>query len=221
MAGLGIGPSGRFAVISSVVTPAADRNLTTLATVKVELGVFNSETDSVLTRYIAEASFAAENYCNRVFSVQTVKDQFFPSREVPMQAVVGGVDPIQLTCWPVTAISSVKEDGEVLVEGEDFYVDKAKGHVIRLDANSYPTRWGAYPIVVQYSAGFAPPPVDVSAAVIRMVTQRYFARQRDPMLKSELVTGIGRTEYATSGSLANMPADVVDLLENYRVPVVG
>lgn len=221
MAGLGIGPSGRFAVLSSVVTPAANRDLATLSAVKAELGVSVRDADGLLARYITEASRAAENYCNRVFAVEAIKDQFYPSRDVPLQVVTGGVDPIQLTCWPVTAVTAVKEDGETLTEGEDYLLDKPQGRLIRLDANAYPTRWGSYPIVVEYSAGYASIPADVSAAVIRMATQRYFARQRDPMVKSELVTGIGRTEYVTLAGEANMPADVVDLLENYRVPVVA
>lgn len=228
MAGLGIGPQGRFSVITTVTTPAASRDLTTLSTVKAELNLttVDAARDAVISRYITEASVAIENFCNRVFVVESIKDRFYPSREVPLQTITGGIDPIQLSRWPVTTLASVKEDGETLVEEEHFIIDKAKGQLIRLDANAYPTRWGAYPIVAEYAAGYATVPADVSDAAIRTVSGRYFARGRDPMLRAEKVPDVWEAQYwVATGSNdkggGNLPPGVQSLLDNYRAPVVG
>lgn len=228
MAGLGIGPSGRFAVISTITSQAASHDLTTLAIVKAELNLttVDANRDTVLSRYISEASAAVENFCNRVFVIEAIKDRFYPSREVPLQSIVGGVDPLQLTRYPVTALVSIKEDGETLVEDEDFILDDARGLLFRLDANAYPTRWGAYPIVAEYSAGYATVPSDVSDAVIRTVSGRYYARGRDPMLKRESVPSVWEAEYWVAAGKddtggGNLPPGVQSLLDNYRQPVIS
>lgn len=228
MAGLGIGPQGRFSVISTVTTPAANHDLTTLSIVKAELNLTSVDAarDAVISRYITEASAAIENFCNRTFAVESVKDRFYPSRETPLQTITGGVDPIQLSRWPVTTLTSVTEDGQALVEEEDFIIDKAKGQLIRLDANAYPTRWGAYPIVVEYASGYAPIPSDVSDAAIRTVSGRYYARGRDPMLRSENVPGVWEAQYwvaagAADTGGANLPPGVQSLLDNYRNLVIA
>lgn len=228
MSGLGIGPQGRFSVISTVTSAASSHDLTTLSIVKAELNLTSTDAarDAVLSRYITEASIAIENFCNRVFAVESMKDRFYPSREVPLQTVTGGIDPIQLTRWPVTTMTSVTEDGEALVEEEDFILDKDKGQIIRLDANSYPTRWGAYPIVAQYAAGYTTAPSDVSDAAIRTVCGRYYARGRDPMLRSETVPGVWEAQYwvasgANDTGGANLPPGVQSLLDNYRSPVIA
>lgn len=228
MSGPGIGPSGRYTVISTVTTQAQSRDLTTLSTVKAELNLTTTDAarDAVLSRYITEASAAVANFCNREFVVEVIKDRFYPSREVPLQSIVGGVDPIQLSRWPVTTLTSIKENGETLVEDDDFILDDARGLLFRLDANAYPTRWGAYPIVAEYSAGYAAIPSDVSDAVIRTVSGRYYARGRDPLLKHEAVPGVWEADYWISAGKddaggGNLPPGVQSILDNYRQPVVS
>lgn len=228
MSGFGVGPAGRFAVISTVTVSAVSHDLTTLAIVKAELNLTTTDAarDTVLSRYIAEASAAIENFCNRVFTVETIRDRFFPSREVPLQTVAGGIDPIQLTRWPVTSLISVKEDGDVLVAEEDFILNASSGHLIRLDANAYPSRWGSAPIVAEYAAGYATIPGDVSDAAIRTVSGRYYARGRDPMLRAEKVPDVWEAQYwiaagADDAGGANLPPGVQSLLDNYRVPVLS
>jgi uncharacterized phiE125 gp8 family phage protein len=228
MSSLGVGPQGRFSVISTVTSASASHELTTLAVVKAELNLtsVDSARDDVLARYIAEASAAIENFCNRVFVVESIKDRFYPSREVPLQTIVGGVDPIQLSRWPVTTLTSVREDGEILVEDDDFVLDAARGHVIRLDANAYPSRWGASPIVAEYAAGYGAIPADVSDAAIRTVCGRFYARGRDPMLRAENVAGVWEAQYWVAAGAddmggANLPPGVQSLLDNYRQPVTA
>ncbi len=219
-----VGSFTRYTTISSIVTAAATHNMTDLDTIKDELMLTKTDAsrDAVLNRYIVEASAAAENYCNRVFVVETILDQFFPRRDPPFQVVADGIDPLQLSRSPIASLASVTEDGTALIENTDFLKDAARGQLIRLDVNGYPKRWNALPISVQYDGGYLPLPADVTASGIRMVAQRHFARIRDPLVKSEVVDGIGRTDYITSNSAeGNMPTDVIDLLDNYRMPTIA
>lgn len=219
-----VGAGTRYTVISRVTVPAASRDLVSLETIKEELDLSGTDAnrDARLTRYIKEQSRAAENYCNRVFAVETIEDTFFPRRDPPLVVALEGLDPLQLAKYPLVAISTLTENGADLTSGTDYLVDLVNAQVTRLDMNGYPRRWDALPIVVTYTAGYSAVPDDVSAAVIRMVAQRYFANIRDPWVKSEVVEGIGRTDYIVpSGDTGNMTADVADLLDNYRVPVVA
>lgn len=77
---------------------------------------------------------------------------------------VDTVDPlfgksVWLPHWPVTAITSVVEDGTTLTAGTDFYLadDGAKGELVRLSGSGYGSFWEPKPqsIVVSYTAGFA------------------------------------------------------------------
>lgn len=217
-----VGAATRYTVISSIVTAATSHAMVDLATVKEELNIDEGDVsaDNRLSRYIREASKAAENYCNRVFVVETIKDQFFPQRDPPLVIALEGLDPLQLSRFPVKSVASVVENGATLTKDVDFMVDADKGQLIRLDLNTYPRRWDSLPIVVQFDGGFDLLPDDVTAAVIRMVVQRQNAYLRDPSLKSETVEGIGRTDYVVydQSAAANMSADVVDLLDNYRIP---
>lgn len=66
-------------------------------------------------------------------------------------------------------------------------------------------------------------PYDIEDAVGRLVFSRYLARRRDPFIKSETTEGVGSVSYIVgdpTGEGANFPPDVMDLLNNYRVPVV-
>jgi hypothetical protein len=219
-----IGQSARSASISTVTAAASSHDMTTLSVVKAELGITDTNSDEILSRYISEGSAAVENFCNRVLVVETVKDQFWPQRDPQFQIAIQGVDQVQLSRWPVISVSSVVEDGLTLTVDTDFVVDAARGSLIRLDSNGYPTRWPAVAISATFQAGYATIPADVSAALIRMVSQRWFAKGRDPSLRGETIPGVYSAQYwvsAGAGSSGNLTPDVADLLENYRVPVVA
>ena len=78
-------------------------DLTDLATAKDELGIptLDSSRDPFLTRGISQISSAIATYCNRVFQVETVKDEAYPDRDAYPWQVPGGVAPLQLSRWPV------------------------------------------------------------------------------------------------------------------------
>jgi len=213
----------RRGFIRTVVTPASDTNLITLALVKDELDQTGTANDDRLNRYIAEASRAAQEYVNRIFAVETIKDEFWPQRDPYPQLMTGGVAPLQLSTWPIVDVTEVLENGVTLVDGTDFRINASDGQLIRLADDGYPKNWPAYAISVTYSAGYATVPQDVAGKIARMVVQRFLARGRDPAMMSEDIPGVRsiRLWVPTGSDAGNMPPEVTDVLENYRVPLVG
>jgi hypothetical protein len=205
----------------SKVTAPSSLDLTTLATVKTELGITDNTKDAQLARYITAASIAAEQFCNRDFVVETVEDDFWPQRDSYPRPVTGGLGPLQLSQWPIVSITSVVENAITLTLGTDFVVDATNGQLTRLDGNSYPTYWPTVPIAVVYSAGYSSIPADIEDAVIRMVRNRWFAKGRDPLVRQQTVPGVlEQTFWVPTGTDAgNMTADVEDILSNYRPSV--
>ncbi|MGJ5163166.1 hypothetical protein [Bradyrhizobium sp. HKCCYLR1051] len=212
-------------IVTTVVTPAGSTDLTTLADVKDELSIDSGDTskDVTLTRYLKGASRAALQYVNRRALVQeTIKDEIWPDIDPHPRVLSGAFDVLQLSTWPVLSIDSVTEDGTALVRDTDYLLDSAAGRLFRLDGSGNTTTWSARPKVVQYDAGFDAVPDEVADAVIRMVTSRWAAKGRDKSLRSEDIPGVVSRQWwiATGGEAGNMPPDITDLLDNYRVPVL-
>ncbi|MCL8385565.1 phage head-tail connector protein [Xanthobacter aminoxidans] len=207
-------------IITTIVMPASTADLVTLDDVKTELEITGTAADAWLNKVISRASAAAAQYCNRTLVQEVVKDEFWAGRDGYPWVLPGGVAPLQLTRWPVTAVDSVLENGVVLSDPADYRRQPGTGHLIRLDGNSWPRKWPALPIVVQYTAGYSPIPDDLQDAVIRMVKARWFLRQRDPLLRQEETPGVySATYWVSTGADGAITPDVSDLLDNYRVPV--
>jgi hypothetical protein len=151
-------------LVSTVLASTANYDLTDLATAKDELSLLTTDTsnDAWLARAISQVSRAVKNHTNRVYQPEFVQDWFDVRRrryQVPI-----GVRTLQLSRWPVLAVTSVviSEIGEVpatlvLVENTDFLVDYDTGLLYRLDSDTSPSTlsaWEALPITVQYSAGY-------------------------------------------------------------------
>lgn len=208
-------------LISTVTSAAGSYDLTTLAVIKDELNITNGASDTKLQRYLTSASAAAAQFCNRVFQAETITDEFWAQRDRWPRLIPGGMSSLQLSRWPIVSVTSVTENGTVLVDGTDFRADKANGQLIRMDINGYPRLWPVYPISVVYVGGFSTIPADVEDAVIRMVRQRWSAKDRDPLAKQISIPGVLEQQFwvATGTDAGNMPPDVADILSNYRLPV--
>lgn len=210
--------------MNSLLTVLAASNtydLTILATVKGELGITDQTLNDQIDAWIDQASAAIAAYCNRVFGLETVQEEFWPDRS---DILTEGVAPLRLERWPVSSVTSVVEDGVTLVSGTNFRIDTKVGHLIRLDSNGWPTSWPAEAIVVVYVAGYTlldGLPQDIERAAITMVKQAYFRARRDPSIKQESIPGVRDVSYwiATGIDAGNMTPDVVNLLAPYRVPV--
>jgi len=212
-----------FNRITTVVAPAASADLATLSDVKTDLGITSNDENTYLKAQISRCSAAIAQYCNRTFVVETVRDDIWPDRDAYPFEIPPGIAPLQLSRWPIVSLTSVTENDTALVEDTDFSQDASKGHLIRLDALLYPKLWPTYKISVTYSAGYSTIPGDVVDALIRMVKARRDARNRDPMLKGRNIPGVIEQQWwvASPGEQGNMTPDISDLLDNYRVPLVG
>ena len=209
--------------ISTVVTPAASYDLTTLDVIKDELSISDGSKDTTLRRYLSWASAALSQACNRIFPVETVTDEVWPERST--WSLPSAMEIFQLSRWPLVSgsVSSVTENGVVLVDGTDFRIDYARGQLIRLDINGALRHWAALPLAATFGGGFSTIPGDLADAVTRMTRNRFRSTGRDSYLMSENIPGIrdARWWIATGNEAGNVPPDVEDLIENYRVPVIA
>jgi hypothetical protein len=109
-----------------------------------------------------------------------------------------------------------------LAEGLDFTVDAMTAQITRLNVDGWGRTWDSVPLIFQYQAGYAAIPPDVQDCIIDLVKMRWFARQRDPMVRSENVEGVYQAQYwfgTGPGTPGDLPAYVANKLDRYRVPV--
>lgn len=208
-------------LLTTVIDQAKSYNLTSLINVKAELSITDTNSDTLLNRYITSASAAAAQYCNRVFVVESIQDQFCGVRDTVLFRARHGV--LQLSRWPISGITSVVVNSVTLVENTDFITDAINGQLTRLDSSGQRTSWCGLSITVNYNGGFDVIPSDVEDAVIRMVTKRYRAKGRDATLKQESIPGVIERQFwiATGTDAGNMTPDITDILDNYRVPLIA
>lgn len=272
-------------------------DLTDLETAKDELALSSSDQtkDAFIQRAITQASAAISSFCNRVFAVETIQDLLYIQQDPYPYQVPGGVDPLQLSRWPLayagavaftgnthssivvdgiastagivagtlvfgagipagTAVKTVNPtsliltqaatatasgvalttgvqviqtlsvgDTQTLVYDTDFDIDPNRGWLIRLNAfTGVSETWEAEPVTVQYQAGYAQIPDDLVDACLRLVTARFRARGRDPMLLEQTQPNIGTSRYwvgASPGQIGVLPPEIEALVRPYRVPV--
>jgi hypothetical protein len=220
-------------IITTVIS-AATRDLVAFGDVIDDWGIDDDSMTNFIMRSIARCSRSAENFCNRIFALETIQDEIALLHDGWPHVARRQIFALQLSRWPVASVLSVDVDGVALVEGADFRIDADAGQLVRLDASGNPKDWMGILTTVTYSAGYWLPdmtgtiptgaqalPDDIADAVSRMVYTRYAERQRDPLVKSEYIDGVGRTEYILPSSDGNLSPDVLDILDNYRVPVIA
>ena len=208
--------------VTRLITAAESYELTTLDAVKGELDIDTSAKDAILKQYISEASTAIAQYCNQPLVAETVEDAIWPARDPGLTVLTGRLDELQLSRWPVISVLSLVENDVLLVEGMDFKLEPKTGKLYRLDGFGCVKQWNAAPKTVQFRAGFEAVPADVAGKAIAMVVKRYAAKGRDPNLRQESIPGVVERQWwiATGSDSGNMPPDITDVLDNYRVNVI-
>lgn len=196
----------------SVVTPATSARLTTVERARALLG-FAAGQDALALRSIDVASAVVVDWCRRPFALETVRETILwsDSRE-----------GILLARGPVTAFVSVKQDGVDLASSEYTY-DRELGRLYRQDAGGHVFRWWGS-VAVEYSAGYTlpadtgtwtlPPPVERAAILIAGAAMS--AAERDPLVKSETVEGVGATTWWVPGASGLPSPEAEGLLQPYR-----
>ena len=197
-----------------VVTPGASLDLTTLATVKTELGITDTDNDAWLQTKITQTSVAIAPACRRVFQQETVADYFNLGWRSSDEALV-------LSRFPVNEVVSVTESNSVLPV-DQYDVDSSKGLLWRVRGDCR-SAWIGGRIAVTYSAGYVlltTLPHDLEQACILLVKQNYFAKTRDPLIKSVAIPGVSTYDYwvgsTGKGGGGGMPPEVQTLIEPYK-----
>jgi hypothetical protein len=115
---------------------------------------------------------------------------------------------------------------QTLVYGQDYTIDPTRGWLIRLNSfTAVAVNWEAIPLTVQYQAGYSSIPDDLVDAALRLVTARFRAKGRDPMLVERTQPGpIGMERWWVGnapGQTGVFAPEIEALIEQYRVPVVS
>jgi hypothetical protein len=201
----------------SIASSPAETKLVTVDLMKQVLGMTNNDQDALLLRYINAACLDMARYCGRdetfQFETGTATETWYldASQDAPLWP----------SHWPVTAITSVTEDGTALTSS--YYELDGKRRLWRMDGSGYRSCWSACKIVVVYTGGYtlsAGCPADLAQVCIELVTRAWSAKARDPLLKSESIPGVISSDYALPGTAGGiegvMPSDLAGKLNNYR-----
>ena len=188
-----------------VVTPAGSataRRLTTAA--KVQAALRMGAVDTTLIESIIDAvSGECVRFCNLARAVAGPVPTF--GQEV-VRATWLGTDmsrsSILVLPWraPVTAVSSVVEDGTSLALNTDFRL--VGGGMLERMADDTLVCWSTGKIVVSWTAGWSLPaevPAELEGQVIEQVKMKYLATDRDPALRSENTPDVWSGSYAVAG----------------------
>lgn len=204
----------------TVTAPADSHRLTTLAAIKGEMRLSGGADDEFLSDLIDRASATIRRWCGRTFALETVRETFRLSAPI---------ETLSLSRWPVVSVASVIEAGNPLAAG-DFETEDDTALVYRLTGSDSRRHWPAGKIVVEYQAGYILPgkpgrtlPEDVERATIMLVKAGWFGRSRDPLVRTEDVSGVLSTTFWVGGfgEGASLPPDVEGLLSPHRQPSIG
>lgn len=202
----------------TIKVKATDRKLTSIAAVKTELQITGGADDAYLTAMIEQASDAIAAWCDRPFGIETVREYFDNRRCEPS---------LLFARWPlVEMVSGALGDGAAFeIVGTE--VDDSNGYVFRLDADGKRIDWPSSSTVIEYKAGYVLPgqsgrtlPHDVERAALTLIKANWYARNRDPLIRSETVEDAGSTTYF-AGTVSQLPPEVESLLTPYRNLILG
>lgn len=200
----------------------ADVPLALVADLKADLDITDSSSDLRLERLLLTASSMVLAYIGRPILSGEWTEEF---RLIPSERT----EEIVLGVVPVTEIKTVSHNGTGWSAGqvEDLILDKRAG-LLSLPSKPYHFwRPGLYSITFQ--AGYVPPSVDennqaqpgtlprvISQAALMTASSLWASGDRDPLLKSETVQGVGSTTWNSAAGTGGMPQSAADLLASFR-----
>ncbi len=206
--------------IVTVTTWSDTYDLTTVDRVKLELGITDNDSNDILTALVHEESASFADLVDRVLASETVTEQFNRRRGDRQH-----LDALYLTRYPVSSIISVTENQDAALASTLYEVDEDTGALYRLSTidPSFRTRWSASQVMVAYTGGYTlldTLPRKIEQAVLTMIKNRWFARGRDPSVKSRMIVDVGTWTYSTGvtgvGTMIGQPSDVQEAIDIYR-----
>lgn len=209
--------------ITRVTTPASSLDLITLDQAKAALGIPLTDTskDAQLAQHITATSLAINNWCDRIFVVQSYRDQVRDAFGCWGEPLVTRQYPFVIDSETGLPLVTVTDGGTVL-DATMLETDADFGRLYRLDGAGVLQSWASDLLVVDYTAGFDPIPADVQGACLEWVMIRYRTAGRDPTIRSEtipdLISQTFDSSYGASGSGGSaVPPTVCDWLMPYKV----
>jgi hypothetical protein len=139
-------------------------DLTTLANVKLWLGISSSTDDAQIQRLITAASNFITKYCNRSFSVVQYNQQKYNGN---------GNQHLVLRNWPIISVEQLKID-EAIVPSANY----GFGERILYLFNGLVYSRGLSNVSVSYTAGYSEIPAAIEQACIELVAMKYRERDR-------------------------------------------
>jgi hypothetical protein len=200
------------------VTATNNAKLTTLARVKLFLGISGSTEDSFITTLIDIATDTIQAYTGRSFSLETITEKL-PGTDT---------SKIVLSKFPIISITSITDDSGLINLTEYEISDDKAGTVYRKEAifafkgNSIGVlgvnseKESENNITVIYQAGYTTVPLDIEMAAISYIRSLYLGRSRDSTVSSESVSGVYSVTYG-SGSLSADVAATLGRYTNYAI----
>lgn len=198
--------------VTTVVTPAASKYMTSVANFKTYVGITSSADDALIDVLIKEASSGIVDYVGRELASEGLTSTF-------RVASIDVIDALVLPRFPVTAITTVTEDGTVLDTDEYEFVS-ANGFVYRLDDADQRIAWAGPKVTIAYTAGYvmltAIPPA-LERACKEYVKMLYQARTRDAALSEVSIPGVISKGYQAPGvEGVRLPLIITNALDAYR-----
>lgn len=177
-------------------------DLTTLETVKAYLGKSDHADDTVLQTLITAYSQAVRSYTNRDFTTDTY-DIWRSGR---------GSVTLLTPQYPIVGVNIVEVDGVSIPAAPRFgaYGYRYSDRMVMLSGGAV-FAIGAHNIHIQYTAGYATPPADVSEAVVELVALRFKMKGDNANWVSKSLNG----DTITLNTKA-MPEQVQMILNQYR-----
>lgn len=217
--------------ITTVVTPAATRNLASRELFKMGPKTLDGSQDEYIDRLNASKSGLFENLCNRVFARETLRDVFrlhtgYGNFYGGLHGAEYGVNPLILSRRPVTGITSVIDRSGTL-DPTLYEVAPETGFLTRLhargDGTFIPVGWSGPTVTVTFTAGYLLPedqgrdlPYEIEEAVIALMRGAFKGKDRDPALRSQSDGGIGNQSF-----WLGIPPDVQSVIDSYRDVTLG
>ncbi|PFH29140.1 head-tail connector protein [Burkholderia sp. JKS000303] len=196
-------------------------DLTTLANAKAWINVPANLTgdDAMLTRLISAASQFVQTYLNRTIASTTYTESHTGSAS----------NTLALPNYPITGVSSLSIRGVPIAASPDgvqvgyVFDDRFLYLIGNVGFGGFPNgadgkfpKWPPLGVQVTYTAGFASTPLDIEQATLELIGLKYAGDRTHFGQSSKSING-----EVVSFSVADMPASVRTLLNNYRkvVPV--
>lgn len=198
----------------TLISPAADRNILTLAEIKAALSITDSDSDLRLQTLGLQVSDTISDFCG------VVTDGMSPATLLSekVQETIRLTDPLStiiLSRRFVSSISSITLAG-VEVSPSLYTVDRASGLLRHIDVNGWPDNWPAGVWSITYVAGFASAPTPLKLAAATLLRDIFSTQDRDPLLRMEMVEGVGRQDfYQSASSSTGLPDAVTQMLSPY------